>query len=322
MQPPQLPERWPIDCPADLAVALHQALNSQPEKRFKCVADFVKTVTASLGVAGTPNSTTVETNNRITSEPSHFSESIISENPTKTEMMLSRPPVGTQPQALERLEARPTAPLTTVQGPPPMGVPVVNDKIFNEKLNIFQKIIPGWTIGAFVVQGIICVIAFVLAIIQTNSTSLENLLLEFEDMLCGSYLYFLIYGFWANSFIGWLSTGISLRKPLKLTSLEVAGIAVGGLFTGGLIPGIILIKPAHLRLGDVLGIFGGWVMATSIISIILSIFGWLGSELTITGLIAMALFYTGAIIGSSALGGWIMLAILNAARNRPVKIGG
>ncbi len=327
MQPPQLPEQWPIDCPADLAVALHQALNSQPEKRFKCVADFVKTVTASLGVAGTPNSTTVETNNRITSEPSHFSASIISENPTKTEMMLSS---GTRPQELERLETRPTAPLTTVQGPPPMGVPVVNDKIFNEKLNIFQKILPGWTIGAFVVLGIFWANVFMITIPLLLTGSWEDYRLEFEGLFSGIYPYGFIFWFSVNSFIGWLSTGISLRKPLKLTSLEVAGIVVGGFFSGGLIPGIILIKPARLRLGDVLGIIGGWGMATSIVFIILSLFSWsvyyelwlAGAGLLILGLIAMTFFYMGATIGSSALGGGIMLAILNAARNRPVKTGG
>jgi len=333
MQPPQLPGQWPLDCPAGLSAALHQALNTNPENRFKSVADFVKMVTASPRLALAPDFTTADTHNQPTVEPAPYSPPPgIPRELQKTEIAFPPAAVGSRPQTTARPGTKPPEDARATPVGPPAGVPVAQGASSWNMSKILWQIIRGWFSGTLLVVGLIWGLMFIGAIIMSANTgefTWELVWSTYESLLYDGTGFAYTLGMSLTNLIGWLSIGLSLRKPLKLTKWETAGIAGGGFLGGGflisgLIPGIILKKNAQLRKRDILLIFLGW-MFTNYIVILFTYLLDLVRSITSSDLLiqfGIASAFAAAVVTMGALGSGMMLFIIDAAQKRAARWSG
>jgi len=282
MQPPQLPEQWPANCPAKLSPALQRALDPQPEQRFTSVTDFVAVVNTAEDMGTAFASNNIQSGSQVekaqnTNNPADSQEA---PKPEKRKPIQQR--VRSRKKDTDKSAKANKSPKHTLPKPRKSGV---------------QS--PYWPTLLWITLG------------------WTPIILLFMDSfgwiyICTSCDLFLSVLYHAIAVgLGWTITSLAIKNqyqlmPKHIVRLLLLGIGsgiIGGLThywadegiliamiveltVGGIVSGFILRKQMHLTKWQIAMLGGGWMLS---------------------------LPYPGLI------GGAIMIAILEAARKRAAR---
>jgi len=303
MQPPQLPEQWPVVCPDNLSEALKRALNPQPEQRFGSIAEFVAAMdlpatAMDFPLAAAPDPGLETPLARTGAQPTP------PKAPVDPAMI---PPAAAVPDRVPpRVDEVPALPAVETTQPPPHS-PNPNAPLSKS---------PYWPTLIWLALGWTTPLLIIINHFQVSS----NMILDWGFK----------FALWGG--VGWLMTGLAIKKRYQLDGrhilhLSLAGVAnslilILGLIvpinptlvlilwgtTIGIVPALVLRKPVQLTPGQTARAAGGWLLGFGLFNL-----------LTLNLLTASLLILIMLGILLSLIGGAIMIANLEAARKRAAR---